>query len=396
MKTNAIFILLDIIGLIILYKWVKYQVLAFNTYKNKSNFFVFNRFKHLLITIFFIFIPLITINFTDIESYSFFPKFGNEIKTKTVYAVIVSFLISFMWLYYIYKLDIFNKEKKYHILIVFVLASVLTSLVDYPYEFIHKLGFIYSNEPIDSFLYCVFGIGLIEETIKLIPLLLILFFSKAIDEPFDFILYASTSALGFAFIENSMYLYNYGLEIINARALYATVAHMTFSSLIGYGLFLIKFKQSKINSFLVFSFFFFLAMFSHGFYDFWLINPVVNQYSWLTTIFLLISIHVWFSIKNNTINSSNFYSEKVKLNNDKLKIFLNIGLLSIFMFSYIFVAFSDNSTKANVFFKETIIIYGFIIFYIIATLTQFNLVKGLIKPFKFTLKFLFPIMRKNN
>ena len=160
--------------------------------------------------------------------------------------------------------------------------------------------------------------------------------------------------------------------------------------MIAYGLFLIKYKYTKFNSILVFSFFFFLAIFSHGFYDFWLLNAIARPYNWLTTLFLLISVHIWFSIKNNTINASNFYTEEVKLNNDKLKVFLIKGLLSIFMFSYLYMAFSTDSKQANIFFKQTLVTYGFIIFYIIATLTKYNLVKGMVKPFKFTLKFLFP------
>ena len=381
-------------GLVLLVKWIKYQIMDYRALTNKKVFFSIDRFKYLILTLLFVLVPLLTVNYTDVETLSLLPKFDNVFTTNAVYSIIVSFFISFLWLYYIYKLDIFNKEKKYHILLVLLLAIGLTLLTHIPYDFIHKLGFTQSENPFDSFIYCVFGIGLIEETIKMIPLLIILFFSKAIDEPFDYILYASTSALGFAFIENATYLNIFGLEIINARALYATVAHMSFSSMIGYGLFLVKFKHTKYNAFLILLAFFFLAVFSHGFYDFWIMNKSVTKYSWLTTLFLLINIHIWFSIKNNTINASNFYDERIKVNNDRLKIYLIVGLLSIFMFSYLYMAFSIDSVEANLFFKKMVAVYGFIIFYIITTLSKYNLVKGLVKPFKLTLKFLFPKMRK--
>lgn len=390
MKESLIFILLDIVGLIILIKWIRLQISVYKTSADKKSFFTYVRFKYIILAFAFISIPLLTINYTNIETLSIFPEIYEGETSEMLFAVLLSFLVSFMWLYYIYKLDLFNKEKKYHIFIVLILSAGLTSLARFPYQLMDEVGFTMVKDPFDSFIYCVFGIGLVEETIKLIPLLVILFFTKAIDEPYDYILYASTAALGFSFVENANYLYYYGLEIINARALYATVAHMAFSSMIAYGLFLIKYKYTKFNSILVFSFFFFLAIFSHGFYDFWLLNAIARPYNWLTTLFLLISVHIWFSIKNNTINASNFYTEEVKLNNDKLKVFLIKGLLSIFMFSYLYMAFSTDSKQANIFFKQTLVTYGFIIFYIIATLTKYNLVKGMVKPFKFTLKFLFP------
>ena len=127
-------------------------------------------------------------------------------QNNAFYALLVSLLISGVWLVYVVRLDIFDKEKKRHIALVLILSIILTSFASYPYQIIHYLGFTDSLNPFKSFLYCVFGIGLIEETIKLIPLLIVLKFTNAIDEPYDYILYASASALGFAFVENTMYL----------------------------------------------------------------------------------------------------------------------------------------------------------------------------------------------
>jgi len=333
--------------------------------------------------------PVALVNFTELEVRY---RLTEEvlIENNLFYAILISFLISLVWLLYILKLDIFNKEKKRHILMIFILAIFVTLLTDLPYNFIHSLGFKNSTNAIGSFLYSVFGIGLIEETIKLIPVLLMLKFTKAIDEPFDYILYASVSALGFAFVENAMYLNNFGLEIISARALYATVAHMAFSSTLGYGLFLIKFKRTKTHPFFTFVGFYFLAIFSHGFYDFWLINETVSNFSGITTLFLLLCIHIWFLLINNTINASNYFETKKEMNNDNLKKYLIFSLLSIFMFSYIYVAFKKNSNEANHFLFDSIFVYGYVIFYLIATLTKFNLVAGLLRPITASLRNIIP------
>lgn len=380
---------LDLIGLILILKWIKVQFKDYKAFSNKSNYFTFKRFQSILITIIVIAIPLLIVNFTSIEETNHLTE-AYMTKNKYWYAIVVSFLISFIWLVYIIKLDIFNKEKKRNILFIIILACIFTAFAEIPYNFIHNLGFTDAIKPLPSFIYSVFGIGLIEETIKLIPLLIILRFTKAIDEPYDYILYASCAALGFSFVENAMYLNNYGLEIINARALYATVAHMTFSSMIAYGLFLIKYKKSKIPSFIIFITFFFFAIFSHGFYDFWLINKSVAKFNGLTTLFFLTTVHIWFSMKNNTINSSNYYDKNKTLDNDKLKIYLIISLLFIFMLSYVYVAFVWNSKEANLFLMKSILVYGYIIFYLIATLTKFDLVPGFLKPFKLNFRYLIP------
>jgi RsiW-degrading membrane proteinase PrsW (M82 family) len=393
MHIDLSFLVLDSIGVFLLIKWL------FNLVKesqqlttNKFRFF-FKRMRFILLILLLLFIPILLVNYTDIELIRWI-KHVNQDKKIIVYAVIVSFAISFFWLVYIIKLDIFDQEKKRYIYLILLFSTLLTLLVSFPYAFIHNLGFVDSTIPSKSFIYSVFGIGLIEESIKLIPLLLILSFTKAIDEPYDYILYASISALGFAFVENILYLRGYGLHIINARALYSTVAHMVFSSTIAYGLFLIKYKFTKIPAFFVFVFFFLIAIFSHGFYDFWLMNKIASQNSWLTTVFLLLLVHTWFSMINNTINTSNYYAENKSINNDRLKMFLIIGLLSIFMFSYVYIAFSKNSVQANKFIKTTLLVYAYIIFYLIATLSKFELVKGVIKPLKFSWNFLFPSMGK--
>jgi len=381
--------ILNFIGYILIIQWLKIQSKEFKALKNKKAFFKFKRFKLLLISLFVILTPLILVNYTSLEEINHLSKQTIE-KNNWIYAIVVSFFISSVWLIYIYKLDIFNKEKKRHIFLVFSLSAIFTLFVEFPYNFIHSIGITNSPEPFAGFIYSVFGIGLVEEIIKLIPLLIVLKFTKAIDEPYDYILYASASALGFAFVENAMYLNNRGIEIINARALYATVAHMTFSSMIAYGLFLAKFKKSKLPRFVLFISFFFFAIFSHGFYDFWLINKSVNMFSGLTTLFFLATVHIWFSIKNNTINASNFYDKNKTVDNDMLKVNLIISLLSIFMLSYVYVALEWNSREANRFFMKSVFVYGYIIFYLIATLTKFNIVEGVLKPFKWSLKFFIP------
>ncbi|PHS08566.1 MAG: hypothetical protein COA88_06275 [Kordia sp.] len=392
MQQNVIFLLLDVIGVILVFKWIIQQFIDFKVSPDKVAFFSLKRFKSLLLILLLIGIPLLIINTTTIEEV--FHLTDNQLnENKLYYSIAVSFAISLIWLLYIIKLDIFEKEKKRYIALILLLSILITCFSEIPYGVIHQLGFTDSELPAYSFLYSVFGIGFIEETIKFIPFLIMLKFTKAINEPYDYIFYASASALGFAFVENAMYLNSYGLDIINARALYATVAHMTFSSVIGYGLFLIKFKKTKLNPILVFISFYLFAMLSHGFYDFWLINKAVSDYEGLTTLFFLATVHIWFLMKNNTINSSNFYNKYISIDNDAIKIYLIISLLMIFMTSYLYVAFAWNEQEANSFFFKSIFAYGYIMLYLIATLSRFNLIHGILKPIRVSINILFPSLK---
>ena len=88
------------------------------------------------------------------------------------------------------------------------------------------------DEFFNDFIYCILGIGAIEELMKIIPLFLVMFFSKQLKEPIDYVVFASISALGFAFIENLIYFDEAGLKTIQGRSLSSTVTHMFNSSLI--------------------------------------------------------------------------------------------------------------------------------------------------------------------
>jgi len=168
---------------------------------------------------------------------------------------------------------------------------------------------------------------------------------------------------------------------------------MTFSSVIGYGLFLIKFNKTKLPPVVIFIGFYLLAMLSHGFYDFWLINKAVSSFEGLTTLFFLATVHIWFIMKNNTINSSNYYNKDISIDNDQIKIYLIISLLSIFMSSYLYVAFALGEQEANSFFLKSIFSYGYIMLYLIATLSRFNLIHGILKPIRVSINILFPRLK---
>jgi RsiW-degrading membrane proteinase PrsW (M82 family) len=84
------------------------------------------------------------------------------------------------------------------------------------------------------FAYAVLAIGVIEETAKLLPFLLIIRLFREFDEPLDGIIYASFIALGFAAVENIHYLEYLDTRQAYARGFAGPVLHIVFASIWGY------------------------------------------------------------------------------------------------------------------------------------------------------------------
>jgi protease PrsW len=305
-------------------------------------------------------------------------------------SIFMAFLISAVWLMYVRKIDIYEKERWKHVIVTFVLGSIFSEFAPLGYSFVGELGIILNGQPINDFLYSVFVIGGIEEMVKIIPFLILLKFSKAADEPYDYILYPSIAALGFAFVENIYYIFDSGLTNIGGRALYSTVAHMVFSSVVGYGMLLYKFRYTKLSRIGAFLLFFLAAATMHGFYDFWLINEIVSDYSFLTTIYFLISIHIWFVLKNNAANVSNYYDPKISLDNDSLKWYLVISLSSIFMIGYIIVTSLYGVSVGNGYLISSWLAYGYLLLYLTLSFSRYKISHGRLSKIKIPKFFFIP------
>lgn len=300
-----------------------------------------------------------------------------------IWGFIAAFLIMGSWIMYLRKLDIFEVEK-WRYIIVTVLLGMFFSFLTYPLSDFDNLifGFRLNGGLINDFFYSVIGIGAIEEFVKIVPLLLMLKYTKAIDEPFDYIKYASLSALGFAFIENLIYFNESNLHIIHGRALTAVVSHMFDSSIIAYGLILNKYKR-HYNPLLNFLFFFTLASLSHGFYDFWLINKLASNFSIITLLYLFASMYMWNSFKNNALNHSDFFDKDKSVDSEKLLDYLLYSLSGVLLFEYIALAIKFSPEVANIGIVASLYSGTYLILFLSGHLSQVTLNKGVWAPIKY-------------
>lgn len=305
-----------------------------------------------------------------------------------------AFLIAFIWLIYVRKLDIFEPERWRYVLLAFVLGAIFVEFV-YPLTDVLNiyLAFDLNGAPLNDFMYCFIGIGMVEELVKAIPLLIIVLFTKQADEPYDFILYASSAALGFAFLENISYLEAGELKNINGRMLTAAVAHMSFSSAVAYGVLISKFVIKRFKTLTILGFFI-LASLAHGFYDFWLINDWASKYSGFTIIFFIGTVHLWFIMKNNAINISNYFDSSIKLNNDQLKNYLIVSLVFVLMYSFIGISYTKGQYAANNFLYAQILSYPYFILHLSYSFSRFDVERGYLAPFRIPFDFMIPRLKE--
>lgn len=174
---------------------------------------------------------------------------------------------------FIIRRDKHNREPNKLLFISFLLGMLSTVPTVVIGEMISGItGWATGIDTLTTFWYAFVNVSMVEEFCKLFFVMIFAFPKKEFDEPFDGITYSVMVAMGFATLENVLYVVDGGLSVAIARMLTAVPAHATFGVLMGYFLGMYKFKQEKLGLL-------FLAilvpMIFHGFYDFFLM--VDNQ-----------------------------------------------------------------------------------------------------------------------
>src|SRR5690606_16851614 len=121
---------------------------------------------------------------------------------------------------------------------------------------------------------------------------------------------------------------------------------------------------------------FIAACVAHGFYDFWLLSPSVSQLSILTPVFFLISLHIWHTFKNNALNNSVFYNNKILMKNDVLSFFLLVSFFAILMTEYVIMSISYGSAYGSDSLKSRSVFVAFFGIYMVSTFGNYKLQKG--------------------
>ncbi len=204
---------------------------------------------------------------------------------------------------FIYRKDKFEKEPLKMLVKAFLFgclsavpAIFLESFLSSLYEGIGGglpgfFGGIYSG-------YVVAGSS--EELCKLFLLMWAVWRSREFNEYFDGIVYATFVSLGFASLENVLYVFSQdtfssALMTGSMRALLSVPGHFLFGVAMGYYVALAKFQPEKRGAYLFKAFFY--PMLLHGTFDALLMIPEAmgEEGSWLSAI--LFPLFIYFDIR---------------------------------------------------------------------------------------------------
>ncbi len=146
-------------------------------------------------------------------------------------------------------------------------AAVIEAFVQFP-----------TYDYLDIFAYAFFGVALIEEGVKYYAVKFAVRRAKSFDEVFDGIIYCVFVSLGFATIENILYVLQFGTGTGLVRAITAVPAHAVFAVSMGYFMGVHKAVGGVVNKFLIL----FAPTLLHAIYDFILFA----NFDWSLVIFV--------------------------------------------------------------------------------------------------------------
>lgn len=167
----------------------------------------------------------------------------------------------FALLSYFYLKSEYGKEPLREVFRVFVLGTILV----FPIMFIQYVLNVEQVIP-NVFFESLISAGFLEEFFKWFVLYFTVYKFTHFDEHYDGIVYGVSISLGFATIENILYLFSYGLEYALGRAFFPVSSHALFGVIMGYYLGKAKLALKKEDNHYIFLSFF-VPFLLHGIYD---------------------------------------------------------------------------------------------------------------------------------
>jgi len=187
---------------------------------------------------------------------------------------------------YFYKQDNLKKEPKGLIFKVFLLGVAATVPVIIIEIILTQFNNLLITNTVGYFAFKAFIVAAFsEELLKLTVVYYFVYNKVAFDEIMDGIVYAVTASLGFACLENVLYVINGGISTAIVRAFTAVPLHAVAAGVMGYYIGCAKFAESKNLKIIYFLRGLLYAIFIHGLYDFVLfIVPVAGYWTSFLTI----------------------------------------------------------------------------------------------------------------
>lgn len=221
------------------------------------------------------------------------------------FILIPALLPVFLIFKYIYGLDKVEREPVGFVLKVLLWGAVFSIPCAVVERF--AISFIQAFYDIESVKYAfmenTFGVAFVEELSKWLVLMILVWRNNNFDYRYDGVVYATSASLGFAALENILYVVNFGTGVSIGRAIFAIPGHTTFGVFMGFFLSRAKTQELDNREFLKLILLLFslaIPMLIHGCYDFLLSDQVaVIGYRWFFYIYVaLLDLFAWKIIRH--------------------------------------------------------------------------------------------------
>lgn len=219
--------------------------------------------------------------------------------------ITLSLLPCLLWLVFFYVQDWYDREPISLVLITFLLGIFATI----PALIFNTMGmtivalFLGQNNFLSNFVQFFGVVGPVEESAKLLAVLIFAYKQPEFDEPVDGVIYAAAAALGFAAAENVLYVSQFqNLELLKIRGPLSNAGHALFSAFWGLALSQAKAApntQGKRTNIIIYGLL--LAAITHGLFDF--ILTMIGDKSLalsFVTILLLMGGMFWY-VEHNVL-----------------------------------------------------------------------------------------------
>ena len=226
-------------------------------------------------------------------------------RTILYFILIPALLPVFLILRYVYILDKNEREPLAFVLKVVMWGAFFSIPCACVERFMLSFISIYFDPSTIEFAWMenTVGIALVEEFSKWLVLMVLVWKNKNFDYRYDGIVYAVSASLGFAALENILYIVSYGTGVSIGRAIFAIPGHATFGVFMGF--FLSRAKTCwldekklcmKVCKLLALC----IPMLIHGCYDFLLSEQIAEAgFQYLFYIFvILLDLFAWRLIKH--------------------------------------------------------------------------------------------------
>ncbi|MBN2723578.1 MAG: PrsW family intramembrane metalloprotease [Deltaproteobacteria bacterium] len=179
--------------------------------------------------------------------------------------IAVTVLPSILLFLYIYTHDEHPEPKS--LITKVALGGALSAIPVFLFVMLLNNFFAVPADAIEGSLYTAFiQAAFPEEFFKMSVVMLIAYGNIAFDEPYDGIVYGAASSLGFATLENFLYVGQGGLNIAIIRAVTAIPLHIFCGVIMGY--FIGRARFTRTSPVLWFGLAYLIPAALHGFYDF--------------------------------------------------------------------------------------------------------------------------------